>query len=45
MKQFNLDEYLANPSMEVVTRDGRAAKIHCTNYYLSSLCIIAELPN
>lgn len=23
MKQFNLEEYLANPSREIVTRDGR----------------------
>ena len=32
MKQFDLDEYLANPSKKVVTRDGRKVKIHCTNY-------------
>ena len=32
MKQFNLDEYLKNPSRRVVTRDGRSVKIHCTNY-------------
>lgn len=32
MKQFNLEEYLANPSKKVVTRDGRAVKIHCINY-------------
>ena len=32
MKQFNLDEYLANPSKKVVTRDGRPVKIHCTNF-------------
>ena len=32
MKQFNLDEYLANPSRKVVTRDGRNVKIHCTNF-------------
>ena len=32
MKQFNLEEYLANPSKKVVTRDGRPVKIHCTNY-------------
>lgn len=31
MKQFNLDKYLANPSRKVVTRDGRAVKIHCTD--------------
>ena len=32
MKQFNLEEYLKNPSRRVVTRDGRAAEILCTNY-------------
>ena len=31
MKQFNLQEYLANPSRQVVTRDGRKARIICTD--------------
>lgn len=31
MKQFNLEEYLANPSKKVITRDGRKARIVCTN--------------
>ena len=31
MKQFNLEEYLKNPSRKVITRDGRKVKIHCTN--------------
>ena len=43
MKQFNLAEYLANPSRKIVTRDGRNVKIHCTNYYLGNQCIIAEV--
>ena len=42
MKQFNLEEYLANPSKKIITRDGRAVKIHCTNYD-SRQPIIAEL--
>lgn len=42
MKQFNLDEYLANPSKKVVTRDGRNVRIHCTNYN-SPQPIIAEI--
>ena len=42
MKQFNLDEYLANPSRKVVTREGRNVKIHCTNY-CSTFPIIAEI--
>ena len=32
MKQFNLEEYLKNTSRKVVTRDGRAVKIYCTDY-------------
>ena len=31
MKHFNLEEYRKNPSMKVVTRDGRNVTIHCTN--------------
>ena len=31
MKQFSLEEYLKNPSKKVVTRDGRSARIRCTD--------------
>lgn len=31
MKPFSLEEYLANPSKKIVTRDGRSAKIICTD--------------
>lgn len=31
MKKFSLDEYLANPSRKVVTRDGKAVKILYTD--------------
>ena len=31
MKEFNLEEYLANPNRRIVIRDGRAAKILCTD--------------
>ena len=31
MKQFNLQEYLANPNRQVVTRDGRKVRIICTD--------------
>ena len=31
MKKFNLEEYLKNPSQKVVTRDGRAVRIICTD--------------
>ena len=31
MKQFNLSEYLENPSRKIVTRNGRPVRIVCTN--------------
>ena len=31
MKQFSLEEYLADPSKKVVTRDGKDARIICTD--------------
>ena len=31
MEEFNLDEYLKNPSQKVVTRDGRSVRIVCTD--------------
>ena len=31
MKQFNLQEYLANTSRQVVTRDGKKVRIVCTD--------------
>ena len=31
MKQFDLEEYLANPSKKVVTRDGHSVRIRCTD--------------
>ena len=57
MKQFNLTEYLANPSRKVVTRDGRQVRIICTdrkdpNYVIVGLatdgeyeCIYAYIAN
>ena len=44
MKQFNLEEYLKNPSRKVVTREGKNARIICTdvkNVY-SVAALIAE---
>ena len=42
MKQFNLEEYLKNPSRKVITRTGIPVKIHCTNF---ATCkpVIAEI--
>ena len=31
MKQFNLEEYLKNPSRKVITRDGHPVRIICTD--------------
>ena len=42
MKPFSLDEYLKNPSRNVVTRSGKPVIIHCTNYE-SDGPIIAEV--
>ena len=41
MKQFNLEEYLKNPSMKVVTRMGRKVRIICTDREDSIYPIIA----
>ena len=41
MKQFNLEEYLKNPSRKVVTRDGRKVKIYCTN--LGCTPVVAQI--
>ena len=32
MKEFNLDEYLKDPSQKVMTRDGRKVRILCTDF-------------
>lgn len=44
MKQFNLEEYLKNPSRKVVTRSGRDARIICTDKK-GFLCIVALVSN
>ena len=31
MKEFNLDEYLKDPSQKVITKDGKAVRIICTD--------------
>lgn len=31
MKQFNFEEYLKNPSKKIVTREGKAVRIICTD--------------
>ena len=41
MKQFNLDEYLKNPSKKVVTRDGRSVRIVCTDRFSKDYTVLA----
>lgn len=41
MKPFNLEEYLKYPSKKLVTRDGRKARIICTNRLMEDFPICA----
>ena len=41
MEQFSLEKYLANPSRKVVTRDGRRARIICTDMNYQNYPIVA----
>ena len=41
MEQFSLEKYLANPSRKVVTRDGRKARIICTDMRCADYPIVA----
>ena len=43
MKQFNLQEYLANPNRQVVTRDGRKVRIICTDFDNPDYPVIGEI--
>lgn len=45
MEQFSLEKYLANPSRKVVTRDGRNARIICTDRRDLNFPIIALVEN
>ena len=41
MKQFNLEEYLKNPTRKVITGSGKSVRIVCTNKLDSTTPIIA----
>ena len=41
MKQFNLEEYLANPSRKIVTKEGKPVRIICTNRLDENYPVIA----
>lgn len=43
MKQFNLEEYLKNPSKKIVTRDGRDVRIICTDFNNPDFPVVAEI--
>lgn len=45
MEQFSLEKYLANPSRKLVTRDGREARIICTDRRDLNFPIIALIEN
>ena len=41
MKPFNLEEYLTNPSKKVVTREGKPARIICTDAKFEKYPLVA----
>ena len=41
MEQFSLEKFLENPNRKVVTRDGRSARIICTNRLDENYPVIA----
>ena len=41
MKQFNLEEYLANPSMKIVTREGKPVRVICTDAKFEKYQVLA----
>ena len=41
MKQFNLEEYLKNPSRKIVTREGKPARIVCTDAKFEKYQVLA----
>ena len=48
MKQFNLQEYLANPNRKVVTREGKNVRIICTDragLNVKPIVALITLPN
>lgn len=43
MEQFSLEKYLKNPDRKIVTRDGRSARIVCTDRVCKTHTILALL--
>ena len=45
MEEFNLEKYLENPNRKVVTRNGRSARIICTNRLDENYPVLALINN
>ena len=45
MEQFSLEKYLANPSRKLVTRDGRRARVICTDMKSTTYPVVALIEN
>ena len=45
MEQFSLEKYLENPNRKVVTRDGKSARIVCTNRLYENYPVLALVNN
>ena len=45
MEQFSLEKYLENPNRKIVTRDGRSARIICTDGSNKTYPIFALIQN
>lgn len=43
MEQFSLEEYLKNPNRKIITRDGKSARIICTDRVCKTHTILALL--
>lgn len=43
MEEFNLEEYLKNPSKKVITRDGRNVRIICTDFDNHDFPVVGEI--
>lgn len=43
MEQFSTEEYLKNPSRKIVTRDGKSARVICTNRVCRTHPVLALL--
>ena len=45
MEQFDLEKYLKNPSRKIITRDGKSARIICTNRLDENYPVLALVNN